>query len=446
MGSTLPLPTSFKVVIVGAGLGGLGAALGLLYGGYMVEILEAAPEIAEIGAGLSLHPNSIRILSSWGLIPQLEGNANVPRSTIINGWKGNEISVLDLIAEGRRFGYPSWDLHRADLHSAMLQRANDLGAVIRCNARVIDCICDDVKNIATVNLHDGTSVQGDLIIGADGVNSTMRQVMYQKKDPPQPTGDTAYRFLTAADKISHDPQLSQLLHQRNLWFGPERHVVAYGIRGGKFLNMVCLDHHDSLGDLMTAPATLKEVKALYQGWDPRLIKLLELSDKPTLLKWKLCTKVVSESWSHSSGLFTLLGDAVHATLPYVAAGAGMALEDGAVLGEVFSRLPKGKRPSINQVKRALSIYEACRRTRTQTIVKRGYLQQHLNHLNDGEDQQRRDEMMRMVPTRPGEALVWRDPEFGPWLLSYDHVQDVNVHWPEDGLEERNSTHVHGSML
>ena len=164
------------------------------------------------------------------------------------------------------------------------------------------------------------------------------------------------------------------------------------------------------------------------------------------MKWKLCTKVVSDPWSHKSGLFTLLGDAVHATLPYVAAGAGMALEDGAVLGEVFSRLPKEKRPSIDQVKRALSIYEACRQMRTRTIVKRGYLQQHLYHLADGADQQRRDELMKMVPTRAGEALVWRDPEFGPWLLGYDHVQDVNAHWPEDGLEERSSTHVHGSML
>ncbi len=169
----------------------------------------------------------------------------------------------------------------------------------------------------------------------------------------------------------------------------------------------------------------------------RLTKLLELSAKPTLLKWKLCTKVTTESWSHPSGLFTLLGDAVHATLPYCAAGAGMALEDGAVLGEIFSRLPQGKRPSSRQMKRALSIYESCRRSRTHAIVERGYLQQYLYHLQDGEEQARRDEMMRMVPTRAGEAVVWRDPEFAPWLLGYDHLQDVDAHWPMGGLEENN---------
>ena len=162
----------------------------------------------------------------------------------------------------------------------------------------------------------------------------------------------------------------------------------------------------------------------------RLLRLLELSAKPTLLKWKLCTKVTTQSWSHPSGLFTLLGDAVHATLPYCAAGAGMALEDGAVLGEIFSRLPREKRPSSRQMKHALSIYESCRCSRTHAIVQRGYLQQYLYHLKDGEEQARRDEMMKMVPTWPGEALVWRDPEFAPWLLGYDHIQDVDAHWPK----------------
>ena len=124
----------------------------------------------------------------------------------------------------------------------------------------------------------------------------------------------------------------------------------------------------------------------------------------------------------------------------------MALEDGAVLGEVFSRLPQGKRPSVDQIKRALSIYESCRRSRTQVIVERGYVQQQLYHLADGVEQQRRDDMMRMVPTRPGEALVWRDPEFAPWLLDYDHVHDVDLHWPKNGSDDLGDSIVSGSML
>ena len=223
----------------------------------------------QIGAGVTLHRNSSRILSSWGLRPQLERHVNVPRHIVINGWKGNQISVLDLTTEEDRHGHPSWDIHRADLHNSMLQKAIQLGAVIRCNARVTDYSCDELHNIARVTLHDGSSVQGDLVVGADGINSIMREVMYKKKDPPLPTGDIAYRFLIEADKTCDDPELSTLLHQRNLWLGPDGHVVAYGIKGGKFLNMGCMNHKDTLGDRMTAPATLEEVKTLYQAWDPR---------------------------------------------------------------------------------------------------------------------------------------------------------------------------------
>lgn len=223
-----------------------------------------------------MYPNSLRVLSRWGLRKDLELKANVPHSTVINGWKGGQISTLDLIAEQQRYGYPSWDLHRADLHRSMVEKAVALGAEIRCESRVTDCTCDEHSGVATLTLHDGSVVMGNLIVGADGVNSTMREIMYGKKDPPQPTGDTAYRFLTEASNIAHDPQLYRLLHQRNLWLGPNKHVVAYGIKGGKYLNMVCLDHHDSLGDQMTAPATLEEVKALYQGWDPRYAVLASI--------------------------------------------------------------------------------------------------------------------------------------------------------------------------
>lgn len=197
---------------------------------------------------------------------------------------------------------------------------------------------------------------------------------------------------------------------------------------------------------MSERHTGQSVRKLRLLMDISITKLLDLSAEPTLLKWKLCTKVVSQSWTHSSGLLTLLGDAVHATLPYVAAGAGMALEDGAVLGEIFSRLPRDRKPSVSQIKRALTVFEACRSDRTQAIVRRGYLQQSLYHLEDGEAQQRRDDMMRMVPTLPGEALVWRDPEFAPWLFGYDHVQDVDAHWHETEPREQQKSKPSGSML
>jgi salicylate hydroxylase len=112
---------------------------------------------------------------------------------------------------------------------------------------------------------------------------------------------------------------------------------------------------------------------------------------------------------------------VHATLPYLASGAGISIEDGAVLGECLSRI---RNKSSAEIKHALAVYEKCRKSRTERVVERGNLQQYLSHLPDGAEQQERDRKMRMVPTPPGEAFVWRDPEVGPWLLGYDHVKDV----------------------
>lgn len=131
------------------------------------------------------------------------------------------------------------------------------------------------------------------------------------------------------------------------------------------------------------------------------------------------------SWSHPSGTFTLLGDAVHATLPYLASGAGMSFEDGAVLGEVFSRITS---KSQDQKRYALNVYEKCRKDRTEMVVERGNLQQYLYHLHDGEEQEARDRAMREVPTKGGEALAWRDPDLSPILLGYDHQREVDSHW------------------
>lgn len=150
----------------------------------------------------------------------------------------------------------------------------------------------------------------------------------------------------------------------------------------------------------------------------RIPKLLKLCEQ--VHKWKLCIREGMDSWYHPSGTFVLLGDAVHATLPYLASGAGMALEDAAVLGECLGRIT-----SKDDVKLALQTYENCRKERTTRVVQRGNVQQYLYHLHDGPEQQERDRIMQMQPTPPGEALAWRDPELGPWLLGYDHMKDVS---------------------
>jgi salicylate hydroxylase len=177
----------------------------------------------------------------------------------------------------------------------------------------------------------------------------------------------------------------------------------------------------------TLEGNVEEMRNLYKDWDPRIPKLLALCE--SVYKWRLCIHHGIERWSHPLGSFTLLGDAVHATLPYLASGAGMSLEDGAVLGECLSRMTS---KSPLQKRHALKVYELCRKERTEMVVERGNVQQYLYHLHDGPEQEERDRRMREVPTRGGEALAWRDPEMSPKLLGYDHLKDVDENW---GLED-----------
>ncbi|OUM54462.1 hypothetical protein BVG19_g3855 [[Candida] boidinii] len=411
-----------KVVIVGAGLGGLSAAISVLMAGHEVLLLEGAHEISEVGAGLQILPNASRILRSYGLEKQLSKHYSTPRIVKMNRWKGGNLTSFDFVKQGEKMGSPFWDFHRADLQSCMLDRCKELGAEILCNSRVIGIQYDYVNMIATVTTSEGVKHSGDLIIGADGVNSKLRDLLVGHPDPPTPTGDLAYRVLLPGEKVLNDPELSKLITnpQVNYWLGPECHCVNYPVKKGKFFNFVLLCPDTVPEGMSICPGTVEEMKNIFVGWDKRLLKLMDLFEGTMIDKWKLCYREGIDHWYHESGMLALLGDSVHATLPYLASGAGMAIEDGAVIGKLLERFP-----DKSQLKKALSIYESKRKLRTERIVQRGNQQQILYHLQDGPEQQERDRILSMGEDAPaGEPLVWRDREMAPWLLSYDAFADA----------------------
>ncbi|KIV79232.1 hypothetical protein PV11_06802 [Exophiala sideris] len=429
--------TQLDIIIVGAGIGGVGAAVALLLAGHKVTILEAASEIAEVGAGLQLLPNSSRVVQSWGLRERLEQHATKPQRINVLGWKGNLISYMDFHESARAYpGTFYWDFHRANLHRCILDRAVELGAEIKVHSRVVDVrIADDEAETATVVLSSGVEYVADLVIGADGINTRTREILLGRPDPPTPTGDLAYRLLLSTEGMLKDPELAKFVTepQVNYWLGPDAHAVNYVLRGGKLFNMVLLVPDDMpVGSANTLEGNVEEMRALYKDWDPRIPKLLALCE--SVYKWRLQIRVSKDPWTHPSGTFTMLGDAVHATLPYLASGAGMCLEDGAVLGELFSRASNPKSPVVK--KQLLEIYEKCRQDRTDMIVKRGNLQQYLYHLHDGAEQEERDR--KMQAKEPGEALAWRDSELAPQLLGYQVEKDVDQYWPPECLREQES--------
>lgn len=211
---------------MGAGLGGLGAAIALLLTGHNVRVLEAAKEIGEVGAGIQVLPNCSRVLIHFGLEEALKPYATSPDMSYINQWKGDVITSWSYHAAAKTFGTPFWDFHRADLHRVMMERVSELGGEITCDRTVEDVQFAETMEKSSVVLRGGAIYSADLIVGADGINSRLRGVLTGKDEPPTPTGDLAYRLLFDTKRMMDDPELRKLVEtpQVNCWIGPNAHV------------------------------------------------------------------------------------------------------------------------------------------------------------------------------------------------------------------------------
>ena len=219
-----------NILIVGAGLAGLGSAISCALAGHQVQILEATREIKEVGAGIQILPNSSRVLQHWGLAKALTPHMTIPRVCNFLGWKGNPISSLDFHAS--ESDYPgTWyrDFHRADLQQCLVERALELGVNIICNARVADVTVSKDGTTATATAVDGRLWTGDLVVGADGVFGKLTEGLLGRVDPPVKTGDLAYRLLLSTEEMKKDPDLAEMVTdpQVNYWLGPDAHAGTY---------------------------------------------------------------------------------------------------------------------------------------------------------------------------------------------------------------------------
>ncbi|RMZ69987.1 salicylate hydroxylase [Pyrenophora seminiperda CCB06] len=272
--SAKPAPLRLHVLVIGAGLFGLGAAISICLAGHDVTVLESVPSLEEVGAGLQITPNGTRILKSWG-VDKLLSAVTAPATFSIHRFDGSRILAhrQDYAAElEERHGSPLWCLHRAQLQEALASRAKSLGAEIRLNARVSHVDPDTGE----VELESGETVQGQLIVGADGLWSTTRAALYPDSPDqtplPLPTGDLAYRIII--DRES-DQGIDGILHERffvhpgiHIWVGPGSHAVAYSMQDGRYLNVVLLVP-DNLPPLVAkAEGDLNEMHALFHQWDP----------------------------------------------------------------------------------------------------------------------------------------------------------------------------------
>jgi salicylate hydroxylase len=359
---------SYKILIAGAGLGGLAAASCLMKAGHKVEVYEQAPQIGEVGAGIQISANAMHVLRHLGLEPAIRAIGVHPGAYVFRlHHTGEVIQRFSLSDEHERIhGAPYTQMHRADFFDILAAKARDFDPdIIRLNRRATGFTEHDDG----VELHfaDGTSVKGDLLIGGDGLKSVVRAQLHGESKATY-TGDAAWRIIVPVERLPPEGRLEKVM---SVFMGPGGHSVCYYLRGGRLMNFVGIIETDDISEeSWTMKYPWERLKADYVGWHPAIQAVIDAADKDACYRWSLHDRPPIFDWS--SRRVTLLGDAAHPTLPYLAQGAVMAIEDGAVLTRALAM--------VDNIPGALQLYQRNRVERTARIVRQSSANRTLFHL------------------------------------------------------------------
>ncbi len=364
------MASSRTVLIAGAGIGGLTAALALAARGFRTVVFEQSPRLQETGAGIQLSPNATRVLLGLGLGDRLRPHVVVPEAISINAaLNARMIARIPLGGEAEfRYGSPYWMIHRADLHTALAEAAEDNpDIVIRLGMRVEDFAVHENGLTAQLRSHtDRSEERGIALIGADGIWSVLRGRL-GRVAPPRYRNRTAWRATLPADAVAIGFR-SAVIH---LWLGPNAHLVHYPVRGGQLINVVAIINDTWRGQDWSAPGLRKEILSHFPlgTWSAPARTLLATPE--SWLKWALYDRTYGQ-WG--DGPVTLLGDAAHPTLPFLAQGAAMAIEDAATLAECVAA-------QEDNLSAAMRRYEGLRRGRTARVQQAAFRAGQIYHFD-----------------------------------------------------------------
>lgn len=381
-----------EVIIVGGGIGGLATAAFLQRQGVQAHVFEQAATLRPVGAGIVLAPNAVRLLRRLGLMDAVERQALKVRT----GWEfrrwenGRVLLAQDMTTCESLYGEAAWLTHRADLLDAL---------VTAVDPRTIhlDHQCTGIRQSSsgvTATFADGASVNGDLLVAADGIHSVIRQQLIGRL-PARDSGLCAWRALIPSDRLPE----RFVAPTQTLWLGPGRHLVHYPVSAGRVINVVAFTPAEpgETVESWTAQGKPEEFRAEFAGWDRMVGQLVQAVTE--VGRWSVLDRPPISKYT--AGRVALLGDAAHPMLPFFAQGAGQAVEDAAALAASIE--------AAGDLAPALAAYDRVRVPRTAQVQEASHGRAEVNHLPDGHQQRARDE-----------AFAGDDPlRHSDWLYGYD---------------------------
>jgi salicylate hydroxylase len=383
-------PESLPILVAGGGIGGLAAALALVRQGFSVKVLEQSAQLGEIGAGIQLGPNAFAAFDALGIGEKARGRAVYTDEMVMH-------DALDETLVGRiptgeafrqRFGNPYAVIHRADVHMSLLEGAQESGLVEVLTSTTVQRVEQDDDGVTVVDAK-GNQHRGIALIGADGVKSAVRRQYVG--DDARVSGHVVYRAVVDKKDFPADLQWNAA----SIWVGPNCHLVHYPLRGGEQYNVVVTFHSREKEEWSVREGSREEVQSYFEGICARARQLIDLPKD--WKRWATADREPIGQWTF--GRVTLLGDAAHPTLQYLAQGACMALEDAVTLGEAL-------RVHNNNFAKAFDLYQRSRISRTARVVLSAREMGRIFHAKGVERLVRNDLWKGRTPERFYDAMEW----------------------------------------
>ncbi|KAJ6087492.1 hypothetical protein N7467_006406 [Penicillium canescens] len=415
-------PQDLQIVILGAGMGGLTSALALAQQGFKnIDIYENASDLGFVGAGIQLAPNMARVLDGLGVWKGIEAEAvNIEDTSVREGATDKEHAYVDLRYIEKTYGYKHMVGHRASLANGLYEGCKKHSSIkfhFGINADNVDSFGPRPSFTAKPRAEgaDPFKVECDVLLAADGIKSVTRVEMLKRLGVDVGVKDTqqaAYRIMIHKDQIKDDPELLALINSNRVtrWIGAKRHIIAYAVSNNTIYNISTTQPDTNFAAATNATYTTKGSKPAMMGvfsdFCPMVQRMLNYVPEGEVCEWKLRVHDPLPTWVHDS--VALVGDACHPTLPHLAQGAAQAIEDGAVIGVVLSKLPDTTPESINK---ALRVYEKVRKSRAEALVEMATASGRALHLGEGAAKEERDKQFAAL--RAGKGPVpdkWADAD------------------------------------